>query len=47
MPEDQMICQIAGVKVKAEDEDATDGEDGAEPEVIGKDKEEGGDSKEG
>lgn len=44
MPEDQMICQIAGVKVKASDEDTLDGEGSAEPEVIGKDKEDGGDS---
>lgn len=40
MPEDQMICQIAGVKVKAEVEEAIEGDDSAEPEVIGKDKEE-------
>ena len=39
MPEEQMICQIAGVKVKAEVEEAIEGDDSAEPEVIGKDKE--------
>lgn len=44
MPEDQMICQIQGVKVKAEVADAIEGDDSAEPEVIGKDKEEAGDS---
>lgn len=43
MPDDQMICQIAGVKVSASVTDAIEGgEDSAdaEPEVIGKDKEE-------
>ena len=42
MPADQMICQITGVKVKATDGDAED--DATEPEVIGKDKQEDGDS---
>lgn len=48
MPEEQMICQIAGVKVSDSVADAIEGgaEDSAdtepaEPEVIGKDKEEG------
>lgn len=44
MPEDQMICQIQGVKVSASVTDAIEGgaEDSAqtEPEVIGKDKDE-------
>ena len=44
MPAEQMICQIAGVKVKAEVEEAIEGDDSAEPEVIGKDKEEESDS---
>lgn len=47
MPAEQMICQIAGVKVSAAVTEALEGggEDaGAEPEVIGKDKEETGDS---
>lgn len=40
MPDEQLICQISGVKVKAEVEEAIEGDDSAEPEVIGKDKEE-------
>lgn len=47
MPEDQMICQIAGVKVSASVTEALEGGDDAgdaEPEVIGKAKEEEGDS---
>ena len=38
MPEDQMICQIQGVKVQATDDQAAEGDANAEPEVIGKDK---------
>ncbi|MBX2853287.1 MAG: 50S ribosomal protein L25 [Phycisphaeraceae bacterium] len=47
MPEEQMICQIAGVKVSAAVTEALEGGDDAgdaEPEVIGKDKEAAGDS---
>ena len=47
MPEDQMICQIAGVKISADVTEALEGtgDDAAdaEPEVIGKDKEDGED----
>ncbi len=39
MPEEQMICQIQGIKVSAADEEAMEGADDAEPEVIGKAKE--------
>ena len=50
MPDDQMICQISGVKVDASVEEAIEGgaeasaeTEAAEPEVIGKGKEEEGD----
>lgn len=36
---EQLVCQISGVKVSAADEETMDGADEAEPEVIGKDKE--------
>ena len=46
MPAEQLICQISGVKVSASVADAIEGggdeTSDAEPEVIGKDKEEGG-----
>jgi len=53
MPEDQLICQIAGVKVDASVEEAIEGGAEAsaetepdEPEVIGKGKDEEGEAKE-
>ena len=46
MPEEQLICQITGVKVAASVAEALegDGADGAEPEVINKGKEEEGEA---
>lgn len=46
MPEEQLICQITGVKVAASVAEALEGDDadGAEPEVINKGKEEEGEA---